>query len=56
MRTEPRGYWTRVYERAAKISKDKPELTGDSAYWWARKEIDAEIVAADPQQRLAIDK
>ena len=40
MRTEPRGYWTRVFDQAALLLKARPELNGDTAYWMARRLVD----------------
>ena len=33
MRTEPRGYWTRVFDQAATLLRARPDLNGDAAYW-----------------------
>ena len=40
MRTEPRGYWTRVFDQAATLMRARPELNGDAAYWMARRMVD----------------
>jgi hypothetical protein len=40
MRTEPRGYWTRVFDQAAALMRVRPELNGDAAYWMARRMVD----------------
>lgn len=52
MKSEPRGYWTRVFDQAATLLKSRPELNGDSAYWMARRMVDLALVeeskAAEP--------
>lgn len=53
MRTEPRGYWTRVFDRATVLLQTRYELTGDQAYWLARREVDAELVLELLQAALA---
>jgi hypothetical protein len=44
MKTEPRGYWTRVFDQAATLLKQRPELNGDSAYWLARRMVDQTLI------------
>jgi len=44
MKTEPRGYWTRVFDQAATLLKQRPELNGDSAYWLARRMVDQSLI------------
>lgn len=51
MRTEPRGYWTRVFDQAALLLKARPELNGDPAYWMARRLVD---LAQEPETLPAI--
>jgi hypothetical protein len=51
MRTEPRGYWTRVFDQAATLLKARPELNGDSAYWIARRMVDQSL--AQPETEAA---
>jgi len=46
------GYWTRVFDRAAQLLRERPSLNGDSAYWMARNEIDAELQSANRQEEL----
>lgn len=48
MRTEPRGYWTRVFDQAATLLRARPELNGDTAYWLARRMVD--LTLADQEQ------
>lgn len=40
MRSEPRGYWTHVFDQAATLLRARPELNGDQAYWLARRLVD----------------
>lgn len=40
MQTEPRGYWTHVFDQAATLLRARPELNGDQAYWLARRLVD----------------
>lgn len=47
MRAEPRGYWTRVFDQAATLLRARPELTGDSAYWLARRMVDMTLAEAE---------
>jgi hypothetical protein len=44
MKTEPQGYWTRVFDQAASLLKARPELNGDSAYWLARRMVDQALI------------
>ena len=44
MKSEPRGYWTRVFDQAASLLKARPELNGDSAYWMARRMVDLALI------------
>lgn len=44
MKTEPRGYWTRVFDQAATLLRARPELNGDSAYWLARRMVDQALI------------
>lgn len=56
MRTEPRGYWTRVFDQAATLMRARPELSGDAAYWMARRMVDqtlAEQAEARPLLTVA---
>ncbi|MGH7443085.1 MAG: hypothetical protein ACREKE_10480 [bacterium] len=43
MRTEPKGYWTRVFDQAAALLRSRPELNGDAAYWAARRLVDQSL-------------
>ncbi len=43
MRSEPRGYWTRVFDQAAALLRVRPELNGDAAYWMARRMVDQSV-------------
>lgn len=36
----PRGYWTHVFNQARLLLDLRPELTGDQAYWLARRQVD----------------
>jgi hypothetical protein len=40
MKSEPRGYWTHVFDQAATLLRARPELNGDQAYWLARRMVD----------------
>ena len=42
MQAEPRGYWTRVFNKAAQLLHEKPELSADGAYMLARAAVDQE--------------
>ena len=44
MRTEPRGYWTRVFDQAATLLRSRPDLNGDAAYWMARRMVDQTVL------------
>lgn len=44
MKTEPQGYWTRVFDQAASLLRARPELNGDSAYWLARRMVDQALI------------
>lgn len=44
MKTEPQGYWTRVFDQAATLLRARPELNGDSAYWLARRMVDQALI------------
>lgn len=44
MKTEPQGYWTRVFDQAATLLKQRPELNGDTAYWLARRLVDQTLI------------
>jgi predicted transcriptional regulator len=46
MRSEPRGYWTRVFDQAATLLRARPELNGDTAYWMARRMVDQALAQA----------
>ena len=48
MRTEPRGYWTRVFDQAASLLRARPELNGDAAYWAARRLVDQTLSELEP--------
>ena len=39
----PQTYWTKVVNRAMFLVRQHPELSGDDAYFQARREIDAEL-------------
>ncbi len=59
MRIEPRGYWTHVYDQAATLLRARPELTGDQAYWLARRLVDEQIhgpkLVLDPPTDLRLE-
>ena len=42
---KPDTYWTRVYTRAAKLLRERPELSGDAAYSAARHQVEVEVTA-----------
>lgn len=44
MKAEPQGYWTRVFDQAASLLRQRPELNGDSAYWLARRLVDQTLI------------
>ncbi len=46
MRSEPRGYWMRVFDSAARLLRARPELNGDQAYWLSRRLVDHEVQEA----------
>ncbi len=58
MRTEPRGYWTHVFDQATTLLKARPELNGDQAYWLARRLVDEALhgpkLALDPPADLTL--
>jgi len=52
MRTEPRGYWTRVFDQAATLLRARPELNGDAAYWMARRMVDQAVADQEGARTL----
>jgi hypothetical protein len=52
MRTEPRGYWTRVFDQAAALLRSRPELNGDAAYWMARRLVDQSLAELESETLL----
>jgi hypothetical protein len=52
MRTEPRGYWTRVFDQAAALLRARPELNGDAAYWTARRMVDQSLAEQENEVLL----
>jgi len=52
MRTEPRGYWTRVFDQAASLLRARPELNGDTAYWLARRMVDQALAEQEREKAL----
>ncbi len=47
MRPESKGYWTRVFDQAAELLRARPDLTGDAAYWTARRLVDQSLSEED---------
>lgn len=45
---EVKGYWTRIFDRCAELIRERPELTGDKAYWIARRELDIQLLNQPP--------
>ena len=43
MRIEPKGYWSRVFHQATALINAKRELSGDAAYWMARRLVDEDL-------------
>jgi hypothetical protein len=52
MRTEPRGYWTRVFDQAATLLRARPDLNGDAAYWAARRMVDQTLAEQEGESLL----
>jgi len=52
MRSEPRGYWTRVFDQAATLLRARPELNGDNAYWLARRMVDQTLAEVEKERSL----
>jgi len=52
MRTEPRGYWTHVFDQAASLLRARPDLNGDAAYWAARRIVDQTLAEQEGEDLL----
>ncbi len=59
MLTEPRGYWTHVFDQAVVLLKARPDLNGDAAYLLARRLTDEAFhgpkLQLDPPQDLSLE-
>lgn len=60
MSAKPRGYWTHVFEQATAILRERPQLSGDQAYWLARRltdeQLDGPKLQLDPPTDLTLEK
>ena len=52
MKMEPQGYWTRVFDHAASLLRQRPELNGDAAYWIARRQVDQSLEIHESERSL----
>ena len=42
----PKGYWSSVFDQAATLMDQRGGLSGETAYWLARRIVDRKLVQA----------
>ena len=42
----PKGYWSSVFDQAAFLMNQRNSLSGETAYWLARRMVDRSLVGA----------
>ncbi len=43
MKSKPPGYWQTVFARAAILQNQGLQMSGEEAYWIARRQVDAAL-------------